>query len=466
MQRLSRIKVLLGVIIVCFGAAAVYISFAVIERQQFLREVSRYNLAWVASQAVNEELRFRVQLMQTALSGKLDDVDEVRTRLDILFNRLNIFTQGTMGPFTARHPDEQSAIAELAVALREIEPMLDHLGDPGTVDRILGRLTPLQSRLSRFAAAANNFGGEQVADDQYALFRLHWIFSGLAGGLVLCGLALIGLLFMQNREIRESHDALRAMTADLRRAKDVAEAASDAKSRFLANMSHELRTPLNAIIGFSELIAEETFGPIGQARYRDYAADILKSGRHMFELVNDILTMARIDAGRVDLSLEPVDLGAALRATISMLNGTEMGQGRAFAVDGLDDEVRLRADERALRQMLLNLLSNAVKFSDPATTVRILFQRQDDGGCQLTVADEGIGMTVEEAKLAVMPFQQIDSGLTRRYEGTGLGLAIVKGLIERHGGSLTIDSEPGEGCRVSLVFPATLVLPGTLTRAA
>jgi signal transduction histidine kinase len=462
----SRIRLLLAAVILCFGAAAVHISMLVVERQRFLTEVSRYNLAFVGSQTVNEILNFEIAITRSALTRRPEDLDAAHTRLDVLYNRLNVLKEGMITAFVARHPDQQRAIADLETALAEVEPLLDQLAEPATVARVLARLAGLDAELGRFAAAANNFGGEQVAEDQHELFRLHWSFSALTGGLVLCGLALVGALSLQNREIRDGHETLRVMSEDLRRAKDVAELGSGAKSRFLAGLTHELRTPLNAIIGFSELIAQESFGPLAQPRYRDYAADILKNGRQMYALINDILTMARLDAGRAELSLEPVQLASVVRAVAAAVALSEKGRGRTVSIEGIDEGLHLLADERALRQMMVNLLSNAVRFSDPATPVRITGERLPAGALEIAVIDRGIGMTAEEAQRALTAFHRIDSGMTRGDEGTGLGLAIVKGLVETHGGTLAIDSEPGAGCRAVLRFPKHLVLGDRLPFAA
>jgi signal transduction histidine kinase len=222
-------------------------------------------------------------------------------------------------------------------------------------------------------------------------------------------------------------------------------------------MSHELRTPLNAIIGFSEMIEQEVLGPVGHQRYRGYATDILTSGRHMYSLISDILTMARLDAGEFELSLEHLDPLEEVEEVIAILKGAAAAKHRDIAVepDGLWPV--LAADRRAMRQMLINLLDNAVKFSAADQPVRIESRVNARGELVMTVADRGVGMTPEEATLALAPFHQVDSRLARRYEGTGLGLSIVKGLIERHGGRLEIESRPGLGSNIALVFPAKLL---------
>jgi signal transduction histidine kinase len=451
------IKPILIITISCFAAAAVYISLTVVERQKALREVSRYNLTWVATQAVNETLRFELRIADLSGNANTKDLDEVRTRLDILFNRLGVLKQGMISAYIERYPEEAKVINNLDSALHQIDSVIDRVTEPNTIPYILSLLQPLESQLSRFAASTNRFSAEQVAADQRELLRLHWTFSGLAGGLVLCGFLLIALLVAQNRIIRDGHEALRGMTEELRHAKNRAEAASEAKSHFLANMSHELRTPLNAIIGFGEIISHEAFGPVGQSRYREYATHIVRSGQHIHEMVTDILTMAQLDAGTVEISFDTVELDDIVHSAIAILHGTEQAKGREVSTE-LEKSVRLRADQRSLKQMLLNLLSNAFKFSEPDTTVALKSRHLPDGSLALTVIDHGIGMTAEEATVAVQPFQQIDSGLARRYEGTGLGLAIVKGLIERHGGRLTIESEPRIGSQISLIFPSNLVI--------
>jgi len=452
------IKLILIITIGSFAVAAVYISLTVVERQKALREVSRYNLTWVATQAVNETLRFELRIAGLAGNTTTKDLDEVRTRLDILYNRLGVLKEGMISAYIERNPEEAEVINELDNALHQIESVIDRITEPNTVWYILSLLKPLEGQLSRFAASTNRFSAEQVAADQLELLKLHWTFSALAGGLVLCGLAFMALLFAQNRLIRDGNATLRAMTEELRQAKNRAEAASEAKSRFLAVMSHELRTPLNAIIGFGEIISDEVFGPVGESRYREYATDIVRSGQHMYEMITDILTMAQLEAGSVEISFDIVELDSIVQSAIAMVHGTGQAKGRKVSTDGFDEKIKLRADQRSLKQMLLNLLSNAFKFSAPDTTVDLKSRYLPDGSFALTVIDHGIGMTAEEAAIAVQPFQQIDSRLARRYEGTGLGLAIVKGLIERHGGKLTIESEPRVGSQISLIFPSNLVI--------
>jgi signal transduction histidine kinase len=214
-------------------------------------------------------------------------------------------------------------------------------------------------------------------------------------------------------------------------------------------------------------MALERFGPAVQPRYREYAGDILKSGRHMFELVNDILTMAKLDAGHYDARLETLDLRDQIDAAVEMFTGTDIAANREVTVEGRTDWwPMLRADERAVRQIVLNLLSNAAKFSPADTPVLVSCRRTAEGEAQLTVSDRGIGMTAEETARVGQPFYQVDGRLARKYEGTGLGLSIVKGLIESHGGRLLIESERGTGSKISVIFPRQLLDPVKLVAVA
>ena len=334
------------------------------------------------------------------------------------------------------------------------------------IPRMLDALQPFESRLARLAAAANAYGSDLTASDQQRLLLLHWMFSGIATALVTSGLAFIVLLFFQNRLLAKAYQSMSALARDLQIAKNIADAASEAKSRFLATMSHELRTPLNAVIGFSEIIASEAFGPIGKTAYRGYATDILTAGQHMLELVNDVLTMAKLDAGRYELDPAPMNLHDTVDRTVTIFRGMTNLEKREIRVAGNLRWPWLIADERAVRQILLNLLSNAAKFSEPDTPIDVRYDTSPDGEIMISVIDRGIGMAPDQVSEAARPFYQADSRLSRKYEGTGLGLSIVLGLMECHGGRLIIDSQPNVGSRVSVAFPRTAVYRDTREPAA
>ena len=240
---------------------------------------------------------------------------------------------------------------------------------------------------------------------------------------------------------------------NLRRAKEQAELASRAKSEILANMSHELRTPLNAIIGYSETILTEIFGPLKNARYKEYINDIRSSGQHLLELITDILDVSAIEAGQMTLHEEDVDLADAIRASLRLVKPRAEAQAVTLETEIADPLPALFADRRRIKQILINLLSNAVKFTPENGSVTIAAQTSADGGLVISVTDTGIGMEEEDMTKALSQFGQVDSSMARRHEGTGLGLPLTQGLVEAHGGSLHILSAPGEGTAVTIYFP-------------
>jgi len=241
---------------------------------------------------------------------------------------------------------------------------------------------------------------------------------------------------------------------ELATARDQARSADGAKTAFLATMSHELRTPLNAIIGFSGLIAQQAFGTIPQSRYVDYARDTGKAGLQMLGVVDDVLTIAQLEAGRFELVLEPVALAEVAETTVTAFRQTEAGSKHEVTVAVSGAPCPVSADRRAVKQMLQKLLSNAAKFSPDGTAIGVTIGAGCGAATRLSVADQGIGITPEMAEVVVRPFHQADARLAREYGGSGLGLSIVNALIVRHRGRLTIDSEPSKGTCVSLDFPS------------
>ena len=239
--------------------------------------------------------------------------------------------------------------------------------------------------------------------------------------------------------------------AELLHAKEHAETASRAKSEFLANMSHELRTPLNAVIGFSELIRDQPFGQIG-ANYVEYAMEINTAGHHLLDMINDVLDLSKIEAGRYDLANEIVELGMVVRSCIGMLRprANEGGVRIENRLDG--NRIAVRGDARALKQIVLNLLSNAVKFT-PQGGVASLHIEHSGEALALVVTDTGIGIDAAALESLGQPFQQADASIGRNFGGSGLGLAISRKLLTLHGGALTIESEPGHGTTVRAVLP-------------
>ena len=241
-----------------------------------------------------------------------------------------------------------------------------------------------------------------------------------------------------------------------------AESANTAKSMFLANMSHELRTPLNAILGFSELMISGLIGPEhAREKHLEYAKDIRTAGEHLLNLINDILDLAKVDAGKVELEEDWVDMNAIFSGCTALFREQAQRSAISLRTELREHPLLLWADERKLKQILINLVSNALKFTQAGGDLKILGKKDAYGGFVIFVIDTGIGMSPDHICKALEPFTQVDSDLNRRYEGTGLGLPLTKALVELHDGLLQIESRIGEGTTVMVRFPAERVFDGT-----
>lgn len=237
-------------------------------------------------------------------------------------------------------------------------------------------------------------------------------------------------------------------------AKNDAELANRAKSEFLASMSHELRTPLNAILGFSEIIRDRQFGP-DLDRYAEYAAHIHDSGEWLLSLISDILDMAKLEAGKMTLTEEVTDLGQIVQGCLRMVSVRAAEGGIALVPKLPMEPVRLLADRKCMKQILLNLLSNAIKFTPSGGRIELEVANPRQDGVRLVVADTGCGIPAGSMKELFQPFHQVDSPMTRGRSGTGLGLAITKRLTELHGGTIGVESSPGTGTIVTVALPSS-----------
>ncbi|HEX3672941.1 MAG TPA: ATP-binding protein [Rhizomicrobium sp.] len=258
---------------------------------------------------------------------------------------------------------------------------------------------------------------------------------------------------------------LRATRDDALRKRFEAEAANASKTTFLANMSHELRTPLNAILGFSELIAHETLGPIGTKRYREYATDINSSGSHLLSLINDILDVAKIEAGKMDIEPRAVDPKSTIEKALVIVAARAREKRQHLSVEIAASGPSLYADERAVKQIVINLSANAVKFTPEGGKIVISGGPTADGGYEICVEDDGPGISPELLERVFLPFNQVDNRYSRQVGGTGLGLSLVRGLAELHGGRAWIESDVGAGVRAYVYFPVGNALaPRSLAR--
>lgn len=251
-------------------------------------------------------------------------------------------------------------------------------------------------------------------------------------------------------DVTERHAAETALI----RAKEQADFANRSKSEFLANMSHELRTPLNAIIGFAEIIKDEMFGPVGQAQYVEYSKDIYDSGQLLLSLINDILDMSKIEAGKRALKDVTLDVDTVTHSVVRLVAARAKEGKVRLNVHIPRDIPALRGEEKAVKQILTNLLTNAVKFTPEGGSVTLSAMVDERKSLIIKVIDSGIGIAPADIAIALTPFGQIESALSRKHQGTGLGLPLTKALVELHGGTLALQSEVGIGTTVTVTFPA------------
>ena len=287
----------------------------------------------------------------------------------------------------------------------------------------------------------------------------------LDGGLISVGVDVTENV-RNEEELRKQKAKLHKTALDLERSegrerelsrkyseeKAKAEHAAHTKSAFLANMSHELRTPLNAINGFSEILANELYGPLGDERYKGYAQDILTSGQHLLDMINDILDMAKIEAGKMTIDPQPIDPVDPVDAAVRMIRRKAEDKEIEMVLDVQPHLPEIDADHRAIRQMVLNLVSNAIKFTDAGGRITVTVEQRGPD-IYVGVTDTGIGIPAEDLPRLATPFEQVSGTKDRNYEGTGLGLALTKSFAEMHGGQMILSSIEGEGTTVAFTLP-------------
>jgi signal transduction histidine kinase len=334
---------------------------------------------------------------------------------------------------------------------------------PHSGDDIILRL---DRAFSRMGAAGGTIALTALA--VLAAMAVHLVLKHFEGGRPIPPLAWLNIvaeavlvsvpLILHSRRVIAQLYAARKTTEEMARrvvvAAEEAQHANRAKSAFLANMSHELRTPLNAILGFSEVMKDQHMGPLDNPRYLAYARDIHVSGGFLLGIINDILDLSKIEAGKMSLDgAEEFPLADAIRGAAGMVEGLAQKFGVAIAVEPPPPGVRVVAVERMVRQILINLIGNAIKFTPAGGTVAVNAAAAGDGYA-VTVRDTGIGMSAEDIAHALTPFGQVENQMNTTHAGTGLGLPLAKAMMELHGGTMRIDSVPKKGTSVVLTFPA------------
>jgi signal transduction histidine kinase len=345
-------------------------------------------------------------------------------------------------------------------------------------DRIRRALDRLDGRLSRFGRVGSTVALTAMA--VAAAVPLHFMIRiaeslpiqpvsafNLAIEVALVSAPIIFYARDVITQLKTSRGKMNEMSRRLAISVAQAEHANRAKSAFLANMSHELRTPLNAIMGFSEVMKDEHLGPVQNARYLSYAGDIHASGRDLLGIINDILDLSKIEAGKMSVeAAEEFPLRQALEASLSICGNLAEKFGVKMVTRLPPDHVRLIAVERMVRQIMINLVGNAVKFTPAGGTVEVSTAHLVDGGYAVTVQDSGIGMSEEDIAKALTPFGQVENKMTATHNGTGLGLPLAKAMLELHDGRLEIHSAPGRGTSIVLKFPASRVTAALKVAAA
>jgi len=323
------------------------------------------------------------------------------------------------------------------------------------------RDTSIRERITREGGVADAEMRYMGADATWTHLHVHY----RSGRRMPSGLFEMFGISQDITAVALARDEANTLSGQLGVALREADYANRTKTEFLANMSHELRTPLNAILGFSEMIENQMLGPIN-AKYVGYAHDIHRSGEHLLELVNDVLDLAKLEAGKLEIREADLSLTDLIEECFVYVRG-RADAGRVRLVhEPATTTATLRADARAVKQVLLNFLSNAIKFTPENGRVTARVFADADGGLCLSVSDTGIGMTAKDIEVALAPFGQVDSRIARKHKGTGLGLPICKSLMELHGGELLVRSEPNVGTTLIARFPASRAgAPTRLDRA-
>ena len=418
---------------------------------------------WYDGELSADLLRLQVAVRDLQPDSPPEVIEGVELRLDNVFNRLNAFPEVGSAEWDTWAAGREAGVAEVRQVVDRIDRDLtllrtDPMAFRTLADRAAEEAVAIHRRMQLAMGDQQNMLIGRI-QRQVSVFQMKLLAYGAGFGLLVGALVWLMRNHMRaEKRLQATNRQLRDLSETLVVARDAAVRSDAAKSNFLANVSHELRTPLNAILGFSEALASGIFGRL-PGRQAEYVGDIHHAGQRLLALINDILDLAKLDAGKLELREEAVSLDKLAAEAIRGLREASSAAGVTVDLTPAAGGVMVLGDPLRLRQVLDNLLSNAVKFTPAGGRIEVAVERLTDGHTVVVVTDTGIGIPAGDLDRVFLPFEQSDSRRARPAQGTGLGLPLVRQLVECHGGTVGISSEPGVGTEVTVELPPERALP-------